>query len=86
MSTSSETTTTTTTPPRPVPPPKDAPPAPKKPGASWASVVNSMPVMSLAEAVKLKPQDIGVRFGPIMTEEEMEKYRRTMKESVHIMK
>lgn len=59
-------TTTPTTTPTKAP---DAPPhAPIKPG--------SRGVMSVEEAKRLKPEDIGVSFGRPMTEEEFAEYRR----------
>jgi hypothetical protein len=43
--------------------------------------------MSVEDAKKLKPSDIGVGMAPFMlTEEEMEEYRRRRKGNVHIIR
>lgn len=52
------------------------PPSAPKPSESWADMVDSMDVMPLEDARRLKPSDFAVKFGPIMDEKEFEAYRQ----------
>jgi hypothetical protein len=45
--------------------------------AAWADVVDDMDTMPVQDARALKPKDIGVHFGPMMTAEEFAEYRKT---------
>ena len=52
--------------------------------AAWADVVDEMDTMPVQDARALKPKDIGVHFGPMMTAEEFAEYRKTR--NVRVMK
>lgn len=64
--------------------PSAPPPAPLKPAQAWAQFRDGMRTMPLDQARALKPRDIGVQLGPIMTEAQFEEYRKSR--HVKIMK
>lgn len=75
-----------TTPPRAPPAASSQPSAPIKPHLAWARFRQDMDTMPVDQARKLRPQDIGVQFGPIMDEKQFEEYQKARKGKVHVIR
>lgn len=53
--------------------------------AAWGEFVDGLKTMPAKDARKLKAQDMGVHFGPIMDEAQFEAYRKSRQGGVHVV-
>ena len=63
------------------PPRTPAQSAPK----AWADMVDEMDTMPVEAAKRLKPSDVGVRFGPLMDERQFQEYCKARGNRVQVI-
>lgn len=57
----------------------------KPPSQAWADMVDDMDTMPVDQAKRLKPSDVGVKFGPIMDEHQFREYCSARPNRTHVI-